>query len=67
VDVVHRLLEHEFEGEFGKATYRQCKRIWSLCILAGIEPVWCKGMPYGKAVNLIAKLEIIRGLKHGNV
>jgi uncharacterized protein YoaH (UPF0181 family) len=28
--------------------------------------VWCKGMPYGEAISLIAKLEIIRGLKHGH-
>jgi hypothetical protein len=35
-------------------------------MLAGIEPVWCKGMPYGQAIGLIAKLEIIRGLKHGH-
>jgi hypothetical protein len=66
MDKVSRIIEHDFHAETGKATFKQCKRIWSLCIIAGIDPVWCKGMPYGEAISLIAKLEIIRGLKHGH-
>jgi hypothetical protein len=27
--------------------------------------VWCKGMPYGEAISLITKLEMIRDIQHG--
>jgi hypothetical protein len=66
VDKVSRIIEHEFRAEPDKATFKQCKHIWSLCIIAGIDPVWCKGIPYANAVALITQLERIRWAKHGH-
>ncbi len=65
MDLLHPKIHHEFKAEEGKATYKQCKLIWALCHIVGIEPVWCKGMPYGEAISLITKLETIRDIRHG--
>ena len=66
MDKIDRILEHDFQAEPGKATLKQCKHIWSLCLAIGLEPVWCKGIPYGNAIAFITQLERIRWVKHGN-
>jgi len=65
MDLVHRKIDYEFQAEEGKATYKQCKLIWALCLILDMKPVWCNWMSYGEAVSLITKLETIRDIKHG--